>query len=118
MPPTVICPSCNREVPWTSEAWDAGNQRCRECAGTDPVPTSAAAPAGSVFEDSVSGPSIFLTVVGLSCIAVGIYFLVLHPSNPSEYGTGSGTITLHRLVLGQTATLAGVIFCAAAWRPR
>jgi hypothetical protein len=40
-------------------------------------------------------------------------FLLIPPR-----GLGIDTVNIHRLYIGQTATLAGVIFCAAAWRPR
>lgn len=137
MPDTVTCPRCSRTVPWTDQEWDSLLNCCRQCAterfGIPPKavpPHPATAPAtdavgtlespdskGTKTSNDTSGQSLFLTLIGLACIAVGLYYLVLHPSNPGEYGD-SDTVTLHRLVLGQTATLAGVVFCAAAWRPR
>lgn len=59
-----------------------------------------------------------LTLLGLACLAIGLYYLVLEPGNPDGSGLSGGTVTIHRLYMGQTFTLAGVIFCAAAWRPR
>jgi len=130
VPDAVTCPRCKSTVPWTEQDWDALLNCCRGCStqafGAPPTAARAStgispeSPAGQTLQASndTSGQAIFLTFLGLACIAVGLYYLVLHPSNPDEYGSDSGTITLHRLVLGQTATIAGVIFCAAAWRPR
>jgi hypothetical protein len=122
---TVECPSCGRVVPWNEVDWDSANQRCRACAGLPPKSVGSEAPAtrdisgaGTGAARSDAGVSVFLTLLGLALIGIGLYYLVLHPSNPSEFGGDSGTVTIHRLVIGQTATLAGVIFCAVAWRPR
>jgi hypothetical protein len=68
-----------------------------------------------------------LTLLGLICIAAGVFFF-LNPESPmnidrSSLGMFAGLIpdsivNLQKLILGQTLTLAGAIFLAAAWRPR
>jgi len=112
IPETVTCPRCDSTVPWTEQEWDARQNCCRRCAAeaSGAPPKAAPAPSDTTYAPptgDASGQAIFLTLLGLTCIAVGLYYLVLHPSNPGEYGGDSGTVTIHRLVLGQTATLAG-----------
>jgi hypothetical protein len=112
---TIRCGECGRDVLWTAEDWDAAQQLCRKCAGTQ---MATAPPVRVVDEqkgvDSMGG----LTLLGLACLAGGFYYLVIAPGNPDGYGLSGSTVNLQRLYIGQTLALAGAIFCAAAWRPR
>lgn len=56
-----------------------------------------------------------LTLAGTLCLAVGFYFLVLAPGTSS--GLGGTVVNLQRMTLGETLSLMGAIFLAAAWRP-
>jgi hypothetical protein len=68
-----------------------------------------------------------LTLLGLACLAVGVFYLV-NPEAPvnidrSSLGVFStaipeSVVNLQKLIIGQTFTIAGAIFLAAAWRPR
>lgn len=65
--------------------------------------------------------TLLLTILGLLCAGVGLYYLLVEPSVPDAtdfLGTGRGIVNLHRLYLGQTLTIVGAIFLAVAWRPR
>lgn len=57
------------------------------------------------------GRGTLLGVIGLACVLLGLYYMVWQPGITGEED-------LRGLVAGQTAILAGVIFLAAAWRPR
>jgi hypothetical protein len=55
----------------------------------------------------------------LISLAIGLYFL-LNPEAPAQYGSSysSGVVSIQKLTLGDTFTIVGAIFLAAAWRPR
>lgn len=101
------CPRCKQEMR------DAAD-RCPQCAYAygPPQTTLAMDPAATTW---------LLTILGLLCAGVGLYYLLVEPSAPDAtdfLGTGRGTVNLHRLYLGQTLTIVGAIFLAVAWRPR
>ena len=67
-----------------------------------------------------------LTFVGLCCVVIGLYFLIIDPGTPvSHEGLGvlgaampTQVVNLQKLAIGQALTVAGSVFLAAAWRPR
>src|SRR4051812_33068317 len=106
---TIRCGECGRDVPWAAEDWDAAQQLCRRCAGSQ----MATVPPTAVVNDRKEMDSgAQLTLLGLACLAAGFYFLVVAPGNPDEYGLTGSTVNLQRLYIGQTLALAGAIFCA------
>lgn len=54
--------------------------------------------------------STILLVAGVVLIGVGIYFLVASPSQSSF--AGEALVNLHRLTIGETSVIAGVILFA------
>jgi hypothetical protein len=133
LPPTSMfpakCPKCRMDIleshPYT---W------CRNCGTPLPAELVAAlrAPKGRPPVDKpaqgagdvsdVSGATIFLTMIGLGFMAAGLY-LLLNPGVhvDSELAGGlfpGGVANLQKLTMGETFTIVGAIFLAAAWRPR
>ncbi len=70
--------------------------------------------------------AFWCTLIGLALVAAGAFFLFIQRGEPGveiPYGVapglgGRGVANLHRLTIGQTLFISGVIFLAAAWRPR
>src|SRR5688572_10400152 len=94
---TIRCRNCGRDVPWTAETWDAEQQLCRECS-SHLLPK---APPGTSQKMEPVQTGIGLTLLGLASGFVGLYYLFMAPGNPHEYGLSSGTVTIHRLYIGQ-----------------
>ena len=94
-------------------------------AAAQPGPVTHAVEKAPAATARASG--VALTLLGLACLAVGLYFL-LNPAvdNFDAYLAGIQTgisvprevVNIHRLTLGETFTIVGAIFLAAAWRPR
>ena len=58
-------------------------------------------------------------IPGLTCSVVGGYFLIVPSEGSAEFlGRSIELVNFHRLYLGQTLTIIGAIFLAAAIRPR
>lgn len=93
------CPKCQAENTATAPF-------CFNCAA--PMP-NAPDPAPPVRE---KGSEALCLVLGLLCLAIGLWFLVASPSE------GEGVVNLQRLTIGETSSIAGAIFLAAAMRPR
>jgi hypothetical protein len=111
-------PLCTRCAPGGSKPWNFTID-APLAVGPMPVQSTDVIPANSSSTgDSLSIGGVLLTLLGLLCVAVGLNYLVFNPGNPGEYGLARDTINMHCLAIGQTFTLAGAIFCAAAWRPR
>ena len=51
---------------------------------------------------------------------VGLYFLLIAPGETvsGEYGLTREVVNIQRLTIGETFTIVGAVFLAAAWRPR
>jgi hypothetical protein len=56
-----------------------------------------------------------LTAVGILCLVVGLYFLFVAPGDTAVLG--HDVVNIQRLTIGETFTIIGAIFLAAAWRP-
>lgn len=54
---------------------------------------------------------------GVALVGAGLYLLLAEPGEGAELA-GRSLVNLHRLALGQTATVSGVILLAVAFRPR
>jgi hypothetical protein len=121
-------PLCTRCAPGGSKPWNPATVAPLEAAPVN-VPVALGAPAGglpsSVVTGSVAESRGPLTLLGLCCCAIGLVFL-LNPEAPVdrsslglyESALPGGVANLHKLALGQTFTIVGAIFLAAAWRPR
>lgn len=130
---TARCPECRREVPWTNEHWDSKTQTCRSCAAalrSTPESHLAAdsAPTEAESSSSLEAPRVIergvqtgapLTIIGILFMLVGLWHL-LNPGMPGYEGAllGRDVVNLQRLAIREAFTIAGVIFLAAAWRPR
>ncbi len=55
-------------------------------------------------------PARRCVVLGSVSLALGLYFLIIAPSEG-----GAGIANLHRLTLGETFTITGAIFLSAGW---
>lgn len=64
------------------------------------------------------GSALACTLIGLLLSALGLYLLVIAPSNDTAELYGRSVVNVQRLTIGETLTIAGAIFLAAAWRPR
>ncbi len=120
---TFTCPRCHREMPWIVENIDPFTDVCRECGGA--AATTALA-ASTATRHAEGGSGVVLTVIGLAFLAAGLYFLVLNPGVAVDR-SGAGALAslvpdrvanLQRLAMGETFSIVGAIFLAAAWRPR
>jgi hypothetical protein len=96
---------------------------CRECAvpaAQVAVSPARALPVRDARSDGVQSTAP-LTLVGFLFVAIGLYFLVLEPGAATGDYTGlvpSRVVNLQRLAMGETFTICGAVFLAAAWRPR
>jgi len=65
--------------------------------------------------------SIVFLSLGLLSLAVGLRYLLVQPSaliaGPLD-AADLAVVLQYRWILGQTAVIAGVVFCATAWQPR
>lgn len=80
--------------------------------------TTAATP--SAQEDVPIG-LVVLNMLGFIAMGIGLYLLLGDPSEaPQTYSVipEPRVINLHRVFIGQTFTVVGAVFLAAAWRPR
>jgi hypothetical protein len=57
-------------------------------------------------------------MIGLPLLALGFYFLVMAPGEAEVEIMNRTVVNMHRLALGQTSSICGSIFLAAALRPR
>lgn len=69
------------------------------------------------------GSTAACMVLGAALLMIGLCFLVLKPGTtvvePTSYsGDTHDVVNIQRLALGQTFTVSGVLFLAAALRPR
>ena len=121
-----ICAMCSQPIPadhvftYQQKAYCAlhaprDSKRWGEITATAVSDEPAAKPAEQSRVVASSNSVVVLTVVGVVCLTIGLNFLLLTPSNPDQVGNA---ISIQRLIIGQTFTLAGVIVCAVAWRPR
>lgn len=60
--------------------------------------------------------SYVLGICGIFIAAAGLYFLVIDPGETTPFG--EQVANLHKMILGQTLTIAGTILIAVQWRPR
>ena len=60
--------------------------------------------------------SYLLGICGILIAAAGLYFLVIDPGETTQFG--QNVANLHKMILGQTLTIAGTILIAVQWRPR
>jgi hypothetical protein len=119
---TIECPRCRRTVPWTDQAWDSGAQACRDCVrGTQVTPL--ANDLMPMQGRSTSQTRVALSVAGLLFFGIGM-FLLFNPEAPPAINRplpfapeSSGVVNLQRLFLGETFSIVGAVFLAAAWRP-
>jgi hypothetical protein len=67
---------------------------------------------------------IWLNLFGTIAMGVGLYFLLISPNVEPERvaysvtGPALEVVNLHKMYIGQTLTIVGAVFLAAAWRPR
>lgn len=96
------------------EAENTEGDRCAKCgwSWTDAKKRANVRP-GAVDKPERGRADICITL-GLIGLALGFYFLYVEPTS----STSTTTVNLHRLTLGQTATIVGAIFLAAGIRPR
>jgi len=121
-----ICTTCSQPIPadhvftYQQKAYCAlhaprESKRWGEATATTVSDEPAARPAAQSRLIASPNSVVILTVVGVACLAIGLTALLLSPSDPGQVGDA---ISMRRLVIGQTFTLAGVIMCAIAWQPR
>jgi len=134
-----ICPSCQQVFPKNAGTFDNKLGYCTYCAASGarsspavaPAPPSpAVAPAPPLYSASKAASAgsaalltALLTSLGLAFMLVGLNFL-FNPGVPVDgayRGIGSvlpdNVVNLQRLTMGETFTIVGAIFLAAAWRP-
>ena len=82
--------------------------------------TAAATSAAPPTAESYPAALIWLNILGFLALAIGLFFLLADPTEaPRTYliEPGPRVINLHRAYIGQTFTIVGAVFLAAAWRP-
>jgi hypothetical protein len=102
------CEACGRDF---NEALN----RCPFCS----VLASAGSGAGNAPQTGsrrYAGTTTGCLALGLLCTVIGLYLLI-DPSAAKAI-VGPSIANLHKLALGQTLTIVGAIFLAAAIRPR
>ncbi len=93
------CPACKTDNV-------AGATFCQSCG----IPLAAAVKHG--------GSEALCITLGLLFGCIGLWFLVVSPSIGTVELLGGDVVNLHRLALGETSSIVGAIFLAAAMRPR
>jgi hypothetical protein len=85
-------------------------------------PNTAAAPMTTTVKPAAPaerGHGTLCVLLGLVLVLVGLFYLLSHPDAPkSAFSFGRPTVNLQHLFVGATFTISGVIFLAAALRPR
>lgn len=76
---------------------------CPECKSEKCATCGASKPGGS---------EMLSLLLGLGCLAFGLWFLVVQPTQSGD------VVNLQRLTIGETSSIAGAVFLAAAMRPR
>ncbi|MGM0985317.1 MAG: hypothetical protein ACQEXG_18175 [Pseudomonadota bacterium] len=77
---------------------------------------SKAEKASTARSSDDSKPENFvLGVLGITCMAIGFYLLLVSPGADTEIGA---IVNLQKLSIGQTFSIVGATFIAVQWRPR
>lgn len=132
------CPKCNASIgdahpyAWCSECGEplgkdvlsqipsqvAAAQASASMSTTKPQGESGQTSPRSEYRGSLSA----CLTLGLFCLGVGFYFLLVNPSEEigGDYVAiqGSRVANIHRLTLGETFSIMGTIFLAVGLRPR
>lgn len=107
---TDYCEKC------ASAAYSSG-----AAAESDPTPSEAAALTSTpAVPRSAGGSAGACALIGLTCLAIGAY-LLLDPTVtvPGYAGIDTEKVAnIHMMTLGETLSIVGAIFLAAALRPR
>lgn len=128
-----VCAACYATIATSTAREHGGSKLCQRCyaeaVGEDAPPAVQPseragvenAPASVQTSPRSSAGRDLLTIVGILAVLVGLWFLLVHPGDPSVgdvLGNGREVVNLQRLAVGQAFTVAGSVFLAAAWRPR
>ncbi|WP_280552553.1 hypothetical protein [Halomonas sp. 25-S5] len=77
---------------------------------------SMAEQASTAHSSHAGKPENFvLGVLGITCMAIGLYLLLISPGTDTAIGD---VVNLQKLSIGQTLSIFGAIFIAVQWRPR
>lgn len=122
---TFQCPSCRRNL--THEQYEPGREMCRQCArDADQLAASGVSQGRPAVQAPANGrihTGALLTLIGGLFMLTGLHFLLIAPGQPAgDTGNGYGlpreVVNIQRITIGETFTIVGGVFLAAAWRPR
>lgn len=123
------CSRCGKPAGWLyslcqvcinlSEEESRSKVQAETATQSQATPSTATTPLQHPTIPRENGGSEFLCLLlGLGFLVAGLYFLILAPSEGTSEYLGRDIANLHRLTLGQTFSIMGAIFLAAALRPR
>jgi hypothetical protein len=117
----AVCIYCSQET-GTEHVY---HEQCKADYSRFHNPMAGAGAAQNASSSETPMGTIWLNILGVLSLLVGLWLLVVSPNIRSagtdDYSTfrseAPDVINLHKMYLGQTFTIVGAIFLAAAWRP-